>query len=114
MPDSSKPSGKHLKKEAGLKVAEVLTVALVDLKAHLGEKKFLRNVKKATKAMIAGLSEKKAADKPKKKAPAKKAVVAKADTPKKVAAKKATAPKADTPKAAVKKTAAKKAAAKKA
>ena len=113
MTDSSKPTGKHLKKEAGLKVADVLTAALSDLKEHLGEKKFLRNIKKATKAMIAGLSDKKAVAKPKKKAATKKAVVPKADKPK-IAAKKATAPKADTPKAAVKKTAAKKAAAKKA
>ena len=43
MSDSRKPGGKHLKKEAGLKVAEVLTAALVDLKEKLGEKKFLRN-----------------------------------------------------------------------
>jgi hypothetical protein len=103
MTDSSKPTGKHLKKDAGLKVAELLTAALGDLKEILGEKKFLRNIKKASKAMIAGLS-----DKPKKKPAARKAV-----------AKKATAPNANTPKAAKpvaaeKKSAPKKAAAKKA
>lgn len=117
MTDSRKPTGKHLKKDAGLKVAEVLTAALGDLKESLGEKKFLRNIKKASKAMIAGLSDKKEPAKPKKKAAAKKAAAKKADTPKaetpKVA-KKATAPKADTPKAAVKKAASKKAGAKKA
>lgn len=110
MTDSRKPTGKHLKKDAGLKVAEVLTAALGDLKETLGEKKFLRNIKKATKAMIAGLSEKKekAPAKPKKKAAAKKAVAKKATAPK------ADTPKADKPKTAAKKSAPKKAAAKKA
>ncbi|MFY0256329.1 hypothetical protein ACDQ55_20515 [Chitinophaga sp. 30R24] len=58
MTDSKKPHGKHLKKEASLKVAELLTAALGDLKENLGEKKFFRNIKKASKAMIAGLSDK--------------------------------------------------------
>jgi len=103
MTDSSKPTGKHLKKEAGVKVAEVLT-ALSDLKEKLGEKKFLRNVKKATKAMIAGLTDKpKGPAKPKKKVAAEKAAAPKANTPK--AADKKVTPK----KAAPKKTAAKKA-----
>lgn len=109
MTDSSKPNGKHLKKEAGVKVAEVLT-ALSDLKEKLGEKKFLRNVKKATKAMIAGLTDKpKGPAKPKKKAAAEKATAPKANTPKvntpKAADKKVTPKK----KAASKKAAAKKA-----
>lgn len=119
MTDSRKPTGKHLKKDAGLKVAEVLTAALGDLKESLGEKKFLRNIKKATKAMIAGLSEKKEPAKPKKKAVAKKAVAKKAtapkaDTPKADTPKVPKAPKADAPKTAAKKSATKKAAAKKA
>ncbi len=98
MTDSSKPTGKHLKKEAGAKVAAVLN-ALSDLKEKLGEKKFLRNVKKAAKAMTAGLTDKqKDPAKPKKKA----------------AAQKATAPKANTPKAPGKKVTPKKAAPKKA
>jgi hypothetical protein len=115
MTDSRKPTGKHLKKDAGLKVAEVLTAALGDLKESLGEKKFLRNIKKASKAMIAGLSDKKEPAKPKKKAAAKKAVAKKATAPKAD-----TTPKADTPKvpkapkSATKKSATKKAAAKKA
>lgn len=108
MTDSRKPTGKHLKKDAGLKVAEILTAALGDLKEILGEKKFLRNVKKASKAMIAGLSDKKSSAGPKKKAAAKKAVA------KKVTAPKANTPKADKPVAAEKKSAPKKAAAKKA
>lgn len=105
MTDSSKPTGKHLKKEAGVKVAEVLT-ALSELKEKLGEKKFLRNVKKATKAMLAGLTDKpKGPAKPKKKAAAEKVAApkAQANTPK--AADKKVTPK----KAAPKKTAAKKA-----
>lgn len=122
MTDSRKPTGKHLKKDAGLKVAEVLTAALGDLKEILGEKKFHRNIKKASKAMIAGLSEKsekKAPATPKKKAAAKKAVAKKAtapkaDTPKADTPKAPKAPKADTPKTAAKKSATKKAAAKKA
>lgn len=98
MTDSNKPTGKHLKKGAGLKVTEVLT-ALTDLKELLGEKKFHRNVKKAAKAMVAGLSDRpKGPAKPKKKA----------------AAEKATAPKTTAPKAAGKKVAPKKAAPKKA
>ncbi|MEC5143854.1 hypothetical protein [Chitinophaga sp. 212800010-3] len=99
MNDAKKPAGKHLKKEAGLKIATILSTALIEFKDSLGEKKFLRNIKKASKAMVAGLSDKKTHAKPKKKA----------------AAKKATAPAARKPKAAAKKAAApKKAAAKKA
>jgi hypothetical protein len=114
MTDSSKPTGKHLKKDAGLKVAEILTAALGDLKESLGEKKFLRNIKKASKAMIAGLSDKKAPAKPKKKAAAKKAVAKKATAPKADTPKAPKAPKANAPKTAAKKSATKKAAAKKA
>lgn len=103
MIDSKKPTGKHLKKEAGLKIAEILTAALGELKEKLGEKKFLRNIKKASKAMTQGLADKTEPAKPKKKAAAKKA-----------APKKATAPKASSPKAGNKKAAPKKAAVKKA
>lgn len=99
MSDSRKPGGKHLKKEAGLKVAEVLTAALVDLKEKLGEKKFLRNIKKASKAMVAGFSDKKAI------APKKKAVSKKAPT------RKTAVPKTGSPKTATRKAAPKKAAA---
>ncbi|MBO9730141.1 MAG: hypothetical protein J7623_15995 [Chitinophaga sp.] len=108
MTDSRKPAGKHLKKDAGLKVAEILTAALGDLKEMLGEKKFHRNIKKASKAMVAGLSDKKDPAKPKKKAAAKKAVTKKTTTPK------AETPKAAKPETATKKSAPKKAAAKKA
>ncbi|SEW42329.1 hypothetical protein [Chitinophaga arvensicola] len=108
MTDSNKPTGKHLKKNAGLKVTEVLT-ALTDLKELLGEKKFHRNVKKAAKAMIAGLTDRpKGPAKPKKKAAAEKAAAPKATSPK------ATAPKAADKKAADKKVTSKKTAPKKA
>lgn len=108
MTDSRKPAGKHLKKDAGLKVAEILTAALGELKEMLGEKKFNRNIKKASKAMVAGLSDKKEPAKPKKKAAAKKAVA------KKTAAPKATKPKVAKPETAKPETATKKSAPKKA
>ncbi|PSL45315.1 hypothetical protein CLV51_10417 [Chitinophaga niastensis] len=102
MTETKKTTGKHFKKEAGLKVAAALASALGDLKESLGEKKFFRNIKKASKAMIAGLTDKTTA------APAK----AKNAAPKKSAAKKAIAKKAVAKKAAPKKAATKKATAK--
>ncbi|MET0638048.1 MAG: hypothetical protein ABWZ25_18605 [Chitinophagaceae bacterium] len=67
-------SSKKLKKEFELSVAANLVVIFASLTDHLTPKKFERNVKRATKALLAGFKEKN--PKPKKTGGAKKQIVA--------------------------------------
>lgn len=48
-------SSKKIKKEIQQKLADTLTATVEDLKAKLSPKKFKRNIKNASKALVAGL-----------------------------------------------------------
>ena len=48
-------SSKKIKKEIQQKLADTLNSSVEDLKANLSPKKLKRNIKKASKALVAGL-----------------------------------------------------------
>lgn len=88
----------HSKKEMKKVVADKLQMALPEMKATLGEKKFSRRLKKAVKVLLHGIHSNDVLQKAKKKAVANKAASAKKLTTKKAkGTKKAKAAKAAMP-----------------